>query len=219
MAQYGLPTSDTSKGSTPPSQCAGDSNANAWEELDEGFGAGRGSGSGPDDATTAWWFAGAGNEAACHIECGLSSVTDPVSSTAHSFSVRVRKTNTGACGTTILAGQQVDIVQVLKQGATTKATLTTVNFDAAYTTLTYTLSSAEADSITNYGDLRIRCYYNEVGGGAGRSADLSAMEFTCPDATSGTPLTFTGSSALGSYADTNDVRRNVNVSLSDNLNA
>jgi hypothetical protein len=50
MAQYGLPIADISLGDS--GQCAGNSDGLAYNEFDEGFGAGRGSGSGPDDFTT-----------------------------------------------------------------------------------------------------------------------------------------------------------------------
>lgn len=172
MAQYALPTSDVSKGTWV--QFAGDGDADAFDELDEGFGAGRGTGSGPDDGTTAWRH-GSDIDAGSTIELGLSSVTDPASSTGHVYRTRHTKTNTG--------GKTLDVTIALYQSTTLIASQVFAGFDtASYTTHSDTLSSAEADSITNYGALRIRVTAAWSGGGAARSLRESAVEFECPDA-------------------------------------
>ena len=162
----------------------GDDDADWFDELDEGFGAGRGSGSGPDDVTTQWdTGVDAGGTFATTNSIGtqLSSVTDPAVSTGHVFRTRNRKT--------VAAGQQVDIYSTLREtGSNTEiATQSEIDVDGSWTTRGKTLSASEADSITDYGDLRIGTYNDEVGGGQPRSTHESAHEFECPDASAGPP--------------------------------
>ena len=80
------------------------------------------------------------------FEVGLSNVTDPASSTGHIIRVRHKWTGTLFAGTII-----VDLVQ----GTTVKATFFPTP-GGTFATSTYTLSGSEADSITDYTDLRIR---------------------------------------------------------------
>ena len=91
----------------------------------------------------------------------LSSVEDPLSSTGHIVRFRAAKSAAG--------GDQIDLTVQLRQGyvnegspgtlIATVATLT--NISETFTTTTYTLSGAEADSITNYGDLYLRFVGNK----------------------------------------------------------
>ena len=176
MAQYGLPVSDVVTGAT---QCAGDGNATMWEELDEGFGAGRGTGSGPDDTTTYW--NGNSNDtgrASNQMRCALGALTDPVSSTGHI--IRSRNVKLSVC-TASASGVQIDLTVVLLQGTTDIASTTFANLSSSWVTTSYTLSGSEADSITNYADLKIENYKTDVGGGAGRRVGWSAGELEIPD--------------------------------------
>jgi hypothetical protein len=92
-------------------------------------------------------------------EVALQSGTDPASSVDHTVTVRA-KVGSGASGAEKLTVW-------LYQGATLIAT--PVNAASiSRTTITdyaYTLSAAEADAITNYGDLRLRFSQSTVGAG------------------------------------------------------
>lgn len=93
----------------------------------------------------------------------LSSVTDPVSSANHIVRFRYRKESTG--------GERIDLTVELRQGyvnegtpgtlIATVASLTDIT-GAAWTAASYTLAGAEADAITNYGDLYLRFVGNKV---------------------------------------------------------
>ena len=174
MAQFALPTSDTFV--LGWAEGAGDGDANHWDELDEGFGAGRGSGSGPDDATTYWVNTGT-KGSPFPLRNGLSSVTDPVGNTGHFIRSDCRKSASG--------GRQIDLTIKLYDPSTERAAETFVNVDDVWTAQTHTLTTGEADSIGAYGSLRMETYGTEVGGGGPRNPECSAHEFECPDAPGG----------------------------------
>ncbi len=168
--QYTLPNGND--GTTNWTQGAGDSDGDWFDELDEGFGAGRGTGSGPDDDSTYWISpTSPANEI---IGTTLASVTDPEVSTGHIVRSRNKKDTTG--------GRQIDILLRLKQSSTSIATATFTDIDTTWTTRSFTLTGGEADSITDYSLLRIETEAIAVGGGQGRNAWESAHEFECPDA-------------------------------------
>ena len=73
----------------------------------------------------------------------LSTLSDPSSSDNHT--ARYRAKGDGA----------TDLVVTLKQGSTTIATWTETNASSTMTTYEHTLTSGEADSITDYSDLRL----------------------------------------------------------------
>lgn len=174
MAQFALPTSDVVL-AAGWSQGAGDGDASAFNELDEGFGVGRGSGSGPDDVTTYWSHSSSIN-AGTDLRTGLSAVTDPVSSTGHVYRTRSRKSAT--------AGKTLDITITLYQdivGVVATQTFTAVD-STTWTTRAGTLSAAEADAISGYANLRINTRPTWTGGGAARQCHETAHEFECPDA-------------------------------------
>ena len=92
---------------------------------------------------------------------GTSNVEDPVSSTGHIIRANVWKNAAG--------GAQIDIVIQLRQGyasegvqGTLIATLTAANVTGTSAAVSYTLSGAEADAITNYNDLQFRITANQV---------------------------------------------------------
>lgn len=181
MAQYALPISDVAK-EFNWLELAGDGDASAFDELDEGFGAGRGSGSGPDDATTAW-RENQGTGATAQIIMRLGAVTDPSSSSGHIYRTRNRKSAAG--------GKTVDLVTRLYQNGSEIRNDSVLNINEVWTTRAYTLSSTEADSITDYSLLEISSEFNISGSGAGRQLQESAMEFECPDV-----ATFSATSAV-----------------------
>lgn len=119
----------------------------------------------------------------------LGTVTDPVSSTNHTIRVRVTKTTSG--------GSNYDFIAQLRQGYVSEAsqgtligTLTQTIIAETATTYTYTLSGGEADSITDYSDLQLRCYVNKNGGGAARNVTCYDVELQVPAASGGTRRVF-----------------------------
>jgi hypothetical protein len=117
-------------------------------------------------------------------ECGLSNVSDPNSSSGHTFRYRVVKTYTG---TPDAGGSTTYVTAYLYQGTTLIATDTERTLDGTWTTYSMTISSSEADSITNYTDLRLRIYSGASGGSVAnrRSVGLSWAELEVPDVSSG----------------------------------
>lgn len=106
------------------------------------------------------------------MELKLSSVTDPASSTGHT--VRVYAQVTGGSG----APEKLDIA--LYQGSTLIVTATPTINRGAYALRSLTLSAAEADSITDYSDLRLRFTVNSLA--AGETIQVTQCEFEVPDA-------------------------------------
>ncbi len=100
-------------------------------------------------------------------ELGLGSVTDPQVSTGHI--VRIRATKVGS-GTITLTGY-------LYEGTTLRATIS-ITLTTSFATTTYTLSAAEADSISNYGNLRVRL--TGTAGSTSRYVRVSWIEFEVP---------------------------------------
>lgn len=173
MSQWGLPNANS--GTTNWTQGAGDGDADWFDELAEGFGAGRGSGAGPDDTTTAWISPQSPvNE---QIKTALSSVTDPQSSSGHVVRTRNRKSSA--------SGVQIDIIIYLFEGATQRATASFAAVNEVFTTRVINLSAAEADAITNYGNLIVVTEADAVGGGANRRGNESAHELEVPNAPGG----------------------------------
>lgn len=88
--------------------------------------------------------------------CNLSSITDPVSSAGHIMRMRT--------ATDLAAQEAIDFTQQLRQGMVSEASLGTLIASQSrlgvtsttWTTSAYTLSAAEADAITSYGDLDYR---------------------------------------------------------------
>lgn len=82
-------------------------------------------------------------------ECGLSNLVDPLSSAGHVVRYRYQKDAAG--------GATINLVVQLRQGASTVIASATHNgISETITAGSFTLSSGEADSITDYTDLRIR---------------------------------------------------------------
>jgi hypothetical protein len=104
-----------------------------------------------------------------YCELGLSSVDDPSSSSNHVLRARAKRLSGGATGTA-----------VLYEGATPRATLT-LTLDAGYVTATYTLTTGEADSISDYTNLSIRL--NQTTNN--KDLSVSWVEFEVPDVSTG----------------------------------
>jgi len=106
-------------------------------------------------------------------EVGLSDVTDPAASTGHVVRYRYGK---GAAG-----AKQIDLTVDLVQGTSVLATWSHTAISSSKVTAAQTLSGAQADSITNYADLRLRFTANGVGGGSPASATVTWAELEVPD--------------------------------------
>jgi len=78
-------------------------------------------------------------------EFSLSTLTDPQSASGHTVYIRY-KSNSANCG----------VVVRLIQGTTIIAERTYSDIPTEYTNINFTLSESEANSITDYSDLRIR---------------------------------------------------------------
>lgn len=102
-------------------------------------------------------------------EIGLSTITDPAQSTGHVISYRYRKDSAG--------GNARDLQVHLYQGATLIGSGTAhTGISDTWTDGTFTLSAGEADTITDYSDLRLRFTASGTTGGAGgnrRSVQVS----------------------------------------------
>lgn len=171
MAQYALPNASIFNSSWAQVSGGGDDDSDWHDELDEGFGAGRGTGSGPD-TTTEWIINNPGFGSP--LVTGLGAVTDPSSSSGHIFRTRNRRNPGGA--------RQLDITVELRDTGGTLASFFEADIGTAYVTRGKTLSSSEADSISDYSDLRIASIPAGVGGGAPSGCLETAHEFECPDA-------------------------------------
>lgn len=113
----------------------------------------------PDDVDVI----GCGGNGSGTLECGLSDVSDPVSSSGHVVRFRAWQQNNA---------NQRTLAVYLVQGSTVKATYAA--FDLLKdipTTYELTLSAAEADSISDYTDLRLR--FTSGGDTSTPSADRS----------------------------------------------
>ncbi len=173
-AQYALPNGDASNNSV--AEGAGDADGDIFDELDEGFGAGRGSGSGPDDATTYWVTT---DEASDRIRSNLTTVTDPEVSTGHVIRMRTAKNVSG--GRQLDATIRLYLNGILQSGASETFT----DISEVWTTRAHALSAANADAISDYSVVEIHSEIIETGGGTPRIGWFSAQEFECPDAPGG----------------------------------
>ncbi len=127
------PTSDISNAGAWEDTTFGNSDTNLFDELDEDF---------ADDDVSA--VRGKQNaDVADTFEVKLVPCLDPSISTGHKIRIRAR-------------GIRDQIKIQLFQGVTLIAESGDFTLTGAFTTFEYTLSGGEADSITDYNDLRIR---------------------------------------------------------------
>jgi len=111
----------------------------------------------------------------CRVNIG--SLTDPVGNIDHVIKFRGQATGSGG-------GEKVKVV--LFEGSTQRAisgkiTITRGSFNA----FSYTLTALEADSITDYTDLRIEIQADTVGGT--EKLEISEIFLEIPDASTTTP--------------------------------
>jgi hypothetical protein len=102
----------------------------------------------------------------------LGTVTDPVSSSDHKVTVRASDS---------VGFGSVTFTVKLKQGATTISNITSFTLAGSVANYTYTLPTAEADSITSYGSLLLEISAEDTMMGAAVTNVYQAF-FECPDA-------------------------------------
>jgi len=156
-AQFGRPSSNvTQSGFT-----------NGFAQIDEVT---------ASDADFAYGSNGGGNT----LEVGLSSVTDPQVSSGHTIRYRVAKVDGGVLSS---SGNSVTATVSLYQGGTPIASDTDRTVNATWTEYSFTLSAGQANSITNYSDLRIRIVDSSNGGNPSnrRAGAISWAELEVPD--------------------------------------
>jgi hypothetical protein len=112
------------------------------------------------------------SETAPQFEVKLgNNLIDPLSSTNHVIKVRAKSTGSGPAETATLQ---------LFQGATQKATSGAISITRnAFSTLTYTLTPAQADSITDYTNLSVRVVISKA---ANEVIQVSWVDFEVPAA-------------------------------------
>lgn len=116
------------------------------------------------------------------VEIKLGSVTDPAGNTSHTVNLRYYVAGSGG-------GERHTVL--LLQGGTTIATVVNnaaMSPRATWNAVTYTLTTGEADAITDYTDLRLR--FTAATLGAGEEYRISWAEMNVPDAPGGTPVGF-----------------------------
>lgn len=139
--QYLAPVSDVS--------CSGwlrepYATTNMYLNIDEGS---------ADGGTTYIWISGTTATASCEVKMGPA--LDPVSNTQHWIAADFFVTTSGSCGTTV----NLDLMQ----GTTVIATHSVTSPAGWGTWSGVQLTTTQADSISDYGDLRLRFRYTPSG--------------------------------------------------------
>lgn len=107
-------------------------------------------------------------------EVGLTNVNDPEIGTGHKIRCYAKSPSGGG------AKEQMTIALV--ENGNVRGTSPAANVDrTVYGLIEYTLSEAEANSIGNYANLRLRFHITKVNGG--EPIRITQAEFECPDAT------------------------------------
>lgn len=171
MTQFAIPTSDIAQDAWI--EGVGDGDGDAFDELDEGIDGGT-----PDDDTTYWQSPSnpsTGDAIRCAVALKISgaALEDPGVNIGHILKARCRKDAAG--------GRTMDVVVRLFEGVTQRASASLANITDAWTTISVTLTAAEADAITDYTNLRIEVDPNSSPPGAARRLFCTAMEFEFPD--------------------------------------
>ena len=157
MTQYARPDSDVSDGNWLNSA---DNNTNLYSYVDE---------SSVNDSDYIYADDQWGSTEICIL--GLGDVTDPSSAADHKITVRALE-NMGFGG--------VDLNVILQQGTTTIRSHT-FNPSSGFANYTTTLTSSQANAITDYSDLRIKISATDQMGSEA-TTQVSWAYFECPDA-------------------------------------
>ena len=162
MTQYARPDSDVSDGSWVNQ--AG-SNTNLYQSIDES--------GGEDDSD--YVISTDSSSSSDTMEVGLSDISDPQGSSSHTVKYRAKGSDpSGSYGIPSLTVS-------LRQGSTQIATATNSSLTTSFVDYTFTLSSSEANAITDYSDLRLR-FVRASGGSASETNLVSEAWFETPDA-------------------------------------
>ena len=162
MTQYARPDSDVSDGSWVNQ--AG-SNTNLYQSIDES--------GGEDDSD--YVISTDSSSSSDTMEVGLSDISDPQGSSSHTVKYRAKGSDpSGSYGIPSLTVS-------LRQGSTQIATSTNSSLTTFFVDYTFTLSSSEANAITDYSDLRLR-FVRASGGSASETNLVSEAWFETPDA-------------------------------------
>jgi hypothetical protein len=162
MVQFARPDSQIALGSWTDD---GGGTLNIWQSIDE------------VSRSDADYVITANNPAAEIFRGGLSTVTDPVSSSGHICRYAYGK-DAGA--------RTIEIKVALLQGASTVIHEEThSNVGTGFTAGSFTLTSGEADNITDYSALQFRITATVSGGGSPSKGQLSWYELEVPDVSAG----------------------------------
>lgn len=110
------------------------------------------------------------------LNVSLSSISDPQLSSGHTMRIAIRKFPTG------LIAQTIDFSGSLFQGYSKIASMSEADIDTTYHIVTYTLTSGEADSITDYSNLTMQFKFTGDILIPERRGNVSWFEFETPDA-------------------------------------
>ena len=170
MTQYARPDADQAVGSW--------TTAPLWSKVDDDI---SGGGTG-DDVKIASDAVGNGSSTT-NADLGLSILSDPVTDTGHILTVRWNNGGEGGSGRNIIG--HCELWEGVPGTGTLRAEVaapTLLGADTTEVATTHTLTSGEADAITNYGDLFIRLWGSGSGPGPSRSLQVEAVQFEVPDA-------------------------------------
>jgi hypothetical protein len=163
MAQFARPANDEAIGAWTgdPTDTTGD----RFENIDE------------VSASDTDFVRAENDPSASVVEFGLATVDDPESSSDHVVRYRYQKGETGG-------GQPgtINLIVRLLQGTTTIASATHNGISTGFVAGTFTLSGGEADSITDYADLRCEFEVDKSAGARTSWAEVSWFELEVPDA-------------------------------------
>ena len=130
-------------------------------------------------ASDADYVTSSGNPAADAFEVSLTALSDPETSGGHNVSYRYLTWETGGGQPAIL-----DYAVSLIQGSTVIASWSHNGIDppTAWSTVTQNLAAGEADSITDYGDLRLRFNVTQTQGARVAGVNVSWAQLEVPRA-------------------------------------
>jgi hypothetical protein len=161
MTQYARPDSDVSAGSWVNQAGSG---SNLYQSIDES--------GGEDDSD--YVISTDDSSSSDTMEVGLSDIVDPVSGANHIVRYRAKGSDpSGSYGIP-------DLTVSLRQGTSTEiATATNSSLTTSFADYNFTLSSSEANAITDYSDLRLR-FVRAMGGSASETNVVSEAWFETP---------------------------------------
>jgi hypothetical protein len=152
MTQYARPDSDVSAGSWVNQAGSG---SNLYQSIDEADG----------ENDSDYVISTDDSSSSDTMEVGLSDIPDPQSSSSHIVHYRAKGSDpSGSYGIPSLTVS-------LRQGTSTEiATATNSSLTTSFVNYNFTLSSSEANAITDYSDLRIR--FVRASGGSASETNL-----------------------------------------------